>query len=92
MAQNLPLVELADRLRRCQFFAGHDSGITHLAAAVGLPGLVLWGPSNEKVWRPRGEGMVLIEAGDGLSNLSASTVVEGLMDLLPTQTEGAHVE
>ena len=50
-----PLPELAARLANCCGFVGHDSGITHLAAAVGLPGVVLWGASVETVWRPRSE-------------------------------------
>src|SRR5437762_4599356 len=40
LAQGLPLSELARRLRPCAGFIGHDSGITHLAAAVGLSVLV----------------------------------------------------
>ena len=36
-AQNLSLVELAGRLQNCALFLGHDSGISHLAAAVGTP-------------------------------------------------------
>jgi len=90
LAQNLPLVQLADRLRTCSAFIGHDSGITHLAAAVGLPGLVLWGPSNERVWRPRSDGMVLLQAGDGLSRLSSLTVADSLMDLLASQQQTTH--
>ena len=43
VAQSLPLAELAHRLAGCRAFIGHDSGISHLAAAVGLPGVVLWG-------------------------------------------------
>ena len=34
---NLPLVELAAVLERCSCFIGHDSGISHIAAAVGTP-------------------------------------------------------
>jgi heptosyltransferase-2 len=52
VAQSLPLAELALRLAGCQAFLGHDSGISHLAAALGLPGLALWGETNEAVWRP----------------------------------------
>ena len=43
VAQSLPLTELAALLGQCALFVGHDSGISHLAAAVGLPGLILWG-------------------------------------------------
>ena len=43
VAQSRPLPELAQMLQQCAGFIGHDSGISHLAAAVGLPGLILWG-------------------------------------------------
>ena len=92
VARNLPLVELADRMRECRAFVGHDSGITHLAAAIGLPGLVLWGPSNERVWRPRSDALVLLQAADGLPQLSSSTVAASLMNLLAVEQEAEQVE
>jgi heptosyltransferase-2 len=64
IAQSLPLVALAQRLQECHSFVGHDSGIAHLAAALGLPGVVLWRDSIESVWRPRSERMrILRESG-----------------------------
>jgi ADP-heptose:LPS heptosyltransferase len=82
IADHLPLAEVARRLAVCRAFVGHDSGITHLAAAVGLPGLVLWGESNEALWRPKSDRMILLRATDGLANLSVSTVLSGLSELL----------
>jgi ADP-heptose:LPS heptosyltransferase len=75
LAQNLPLLELAQRMRSCAAFIGHDSGITHLAAALDLPGLVLWGPSNEAVWRPVSKRMRLLRDDRGLDALPVSTVL-----------------
>lgn len=74
LAQNLPLVELARRLCACDAFIGHDSGITHLAAALGLPGLVLWGESNQIVWRPRASQMTILRYSGGLSRLPVPAV------------------
>jgi heptosyltransferase-2 len=74
LAKDLPLVELAKRLQGCGGFLGHDSGVTHLAAAVGLPGLVLWGETNEAVWRPRNEKMEIIRSECGLSRLPVEDV------------------
>ena len=34
---SLPLAELARRLPSCSHFLGHDSGMSHLAAACGVP-------------------------------------------------------
>lgn len=52
LAENLPLPELALRLRNCRMFLGHDSGISHLAAAVGAPCLLLFGPTDPAIWAP----------------------------------------
>lgn len=48
------LFELARWLARARLYVGNDSGITHLAAAVGTPVLALFGPTNPTVWGPRG--------------------------------------
>jgi ADP-heptose:LPS heptosyltransferase len=74
VAQGLPLVELARRLVRCQGFAGHDSGITHLAAALGLRCIALWGDSSAAVWRPRSRRCALLADPNGLPALSVDRV------------------
>jgi heptosyltransferase-3 len=48
------LYELACWLARASLYVGNDSGITHLAAAVGTPVLALFGPTDPAVWAPRG--------------------------------------
>lgn len=47
------LSELAGWLQGASLYLGNDSGISHLAAAAGVPAIVLFGPSNPKVWAPR---------------------------------------
>src|ERR1035437_9107333 len=49
------LYELACWLAKARVFIGNDSGITHLAAAVGTPVLALFGPTDPEVWAPRGQ-------------------------------------
>lgn len=83
VAKNLPLAELARRLKSCVGFVGHDSGITHLAAAVGLPCVVLWADTVEEIWRPQGEGVQIIRELSGLTNLSVSRVAAELAPLIP---------
>ena len=78
VAQSLPLAELARRLAGCRAFIGHDSGISHLAAAVGLPCLVLWGDTAEEIWRPPGERVVVLRHPDGLARLPVAEVAEHL--------------
>ncbi|HLH53721.1 MAG TPA: glycosyltransferase family 9 protein [Verrucomicrobiae bacterium] len=83
VAQSLPLADLARILGRCHGFVGHDSGISHLAAAVGLPGLVLWGATNQAVWRPPSEKVTILRHPAGLDALSAQTVFENILRLWP---------
>jgi ADP-heptose:LPS heptosyltransferase len=49
---DLPL--LAAVLARCALLIGNDSGVAHLAAAVGCPPLVVFGPTNAVAWAPGG--------------------------------------
>ena len=48
------LYELACWLAQASLYIGNDSGITHLAAAVGTPVLAIFGPTDPAVWAPRG--------------------------------------
>jgi heptosyltransferase III len=50
----LPLPELAEKLANCTHFLGHDSGISHLAAACGVPSHLFFGPTDPETWAPRG--------------------------------------
>jgi heptosyltransferase-2 len=81
MAQSLPLADLAHRLASCRAFIGHDSGISHLAAAVGLPGVVLWGETAEEIWRPPSEKVVVLRHPAGLARLPVEAVVEQLRSI-----------
>jgi len=78
LAQHVPLSELAPRLAKCSGYIGHDSGVTHLASALGLPTLVLWAKSDEKIWRPLGERVRVLNQHSDLAELTLETVVEGI--------------
>lgn len=54
VVENLPLVQLAALLQRSTAYLGNDSGITHLAAALGLPTVAIFGPTDPAIWGPRG--------------------------------------
>jgi len=79
--QNIPLNNLAKCLARCSGYIGHDSGVTHLASALGLPTLVLWGPSCEVVWRPLGERVRILNRNNQLSKITINHVVDELKAL-----------
>jgi heptosyltransferase-2 len=78
IAQDIPLVPLARRMKSCGGFIGHDSGISHLAAALDLPGLVLWGETAEKIWRPASDLVELIRHPRGLAHLPVEMVWDHL--------------
>ncbi|MBI5878016.1 MAG: glycosyltransferase family 9 protein [Chloroflexi bacterium] len=60
---DLPL--LAALLARCAAYVGNDSGITHLAAAVGAPTLALFGPTDPAIWSPRGPRVTVLRSPTG---------------------------
>jgi ADP-heptose:LPS heptosyltransferase len=88
LVDRLSLPQVVALLRRSRFYLGNDSGISHLAGAVGAPGLVLFGPTDPAVWAPRGSGLRVIYApglclrcgADAfcLHRLAAETVVRAL--------------
>lgn len=82
VAQSIPLPELARRLQSCVAFVGHDSGISHLAAALDLPALILWGESAEAIWRPPHERVILLKGGATLGNVGVDQVARNLSRLL----------
>ncbi len=79
LAKNLPLVELAARLQSCAFFLGHDSGISHLAAAMNLPAIILWGDTAEEIWKPNNSKTKLLRGKNhGLADISVAQVFNAL--------------
>jgi heptosyltransferase III len=59
VAANLELSEVAGIARLARCFVGNDSGVSHLAAAVGARGLVLFGPTDPDRWRPLGDVTII---------------------------------
>lgn len=49
---DLTLPEVTALAARSQLFVGNDSGIAHIASAVGTPSVVVFGSSNIAHWRP----------------------------------------
>ena len=54
------LARLAAVLSRCQLYIGNDSGITHLAAALGVRTIALFLETDPRVWAPRGPRVQLL--------------------------------
>ena len=56
----LPLRTAAALMRRCSIYVGNDTGTTHLAAAVGVPTVALFGPTDHLRSSPYGERVITI--------------------------------
>ncbi len=63
--ENLPLRTLGALLSRSELFLGHDSGISHLAAATGVPCLLLFGPTDPEIWAPLNPNVRVVLSTDG---------------------------
>jgi len=81
-ARNLPLPSLAAVLDR-SIFIGHDSGISHLAAAAGANCVLLFGPTDPDVWAPKNKNVRVLRPPSGkLKHLQIETVEAALASLL----------
>ncbi len=78
LAVSLPLEDLVTLLHTCRQFLGHDSGISHLAAACGVPGLLLFGPTDSSLWAPPAPHVRTLQHPAGLSSLSLTEVLARL--------------
>lgn len=72
----LDLGEVACALSACAGYVGNDSGISHLAAAVGVPTLALFGPSDPARWAPRGRCAMTLSARERSTNSLAQLSVQ----------------
>ena len=58
------LADLAAFIAGARLYIGNDSGITHLAAAVGVKTLAIFGPSSPTIWVPRGPNVEVVAVND----------------------------
>jgi ADP-heptose:LPS heptosyltransferase len=56
----LSILEVSRVLHSATLFVGNDSGITHLAAALGIPVVALFGPTDPGRWAPLGSGVEIL--------------------------------
>ncbi len=51
-------------LERASLFIGNDSGLLHMAAAAGIQCVGIYGPSNDRVYAPRGSHVMIMKSHD----------------------------
>jgi ADP-heptose:LPS heptosyltransferase len=80
-AKNLPLPQLGAILQHL-FFVGHDSGISHLAAAAGANCVLLFGPTDPEIWAPKNQGIRVLHSPSGaLEDLAPGDVKSAVASL-----------
>lgn len=76
------LAALSATLSQATLFVGNDSGVSHLAAAVGAPTLAIYGPTSDAVWRPDGARVATLRSPSGeLSAVQVESVLAACRDL-----------
>ncbi len=77
------LLTVAAALKNCAAFVGNDSGLSHLAAGVGLPTLALFGPSDPIRYAPFGDKARFLQAPNrditGLSVAEVAAAARGII-------------
>lgn len=63
LAGRMTLLQHAAALKRCALFVGNDNGPMHMAAALGIPVVALFGPSDPAEWGPRGSMSCVLYKG-----------------------------
>jgi ADP-heptose:LPS heptosyltransferase len=58
--QDMDLLSISRFLKHAHLFIGHDSGLSHLAACLGIPSLLFFGPTNPSQWAPQGEHVAVM--------------------------------
>jgi heptosyltransferase III len=58
--KGLSIPDLASVLAEGCLLVGNDSGVSHLAASLGLPTVAVFGPTDPRLWAPRSERAVVV--------------------------------
>jgi lipopolysaccharide heptosyltransferase III len=76
--KDLELPTVAAIARLATAFVGNDSGVSHLAAAVGASGVAIFGPTDPARWRPLGSGQIIILRGEPIDSVEVRDVAEAI--------------
>jgi heptosyltransferase III len=79
--QAAPLAEIKSLLASASFFIGNDSGPAHMAAAFGIPSVVLFSITDPEIWGPWRAPCEVLSAPEGIHTISVVRVLEALARL-----------
>ena len=73
-----PLGEIKSLVAGAALFVGNDSGPAHMAAAFGIPVVVIFGPSDPVAWAPWRTQAEVLTGRDGIASVQVQQVLEAL--------------
>jgi ADP-heptose:LPS heptosyltransferase len=92
-----PLDIAAAAIARTALYVGNDSGLMHVAAAAGVPTLGLFGPSDDRHFRPWGANAAFVRTPESKDELFARIEYQtqgarSLLDSIPVDTVAAAAQ
>jgi ADP-heptose:LPS heptosyltransferase len=76
-----PLEEIKTLLAGAALFVGNDSGPAHIAAAFGVPSVVVFGPSDPAIWGPWRTVSKIIQSPEGMGRVKVADVLDAVAGL-----------
>jgi len=73
-----PLSEVKSLLAGASLFVGNDSGPAHMAAAFGVPVVVLFGTSDPVIWAPWRTTAAVLTAPGGIRSIEVRGVIDAI--------------
>jgi heptosyltransferase III len=73
-----PLGEIKSLLGGAALFLGNDSGPAHMAAAFGVPAVVVFGSSDAAIWHPWRTPSEVVEGAAGIASIGERQVLDAL--------------
>jgi ADP-heptose:LPS heptosyltransferase len=73
-----PLSDAKALMAKAAVFIGNDSGPAHMAAAFGIPSIVMFSSTNPAIWGPWRTECEVIVADEGLQTVTVSRVIAAL--------------
>jgi heptosyltransferase-3 len=73
-----PLTEVASLMQNAKLFIGNDSGPAHIAAAFGIPQVVIFGPSDAESWAPWRTKSAVLKAEGPISGITVDQVIKAI--------------
>jgi ADP-heptose:LPS heptosyltransferase len=80
VVRDVPIATLAALLSHASLCVGNDSGVSHLAAALGVLTLALFGPTDPILWAPRGNRAFYLKKGGTIDTIEVADVLSFLRE------------